>query len=281
MNSSDSRTVLVNTRVSFKSKENLLIIKNTPEGNEYQTPIKNVIRKIPLETAPPKMVTSCIQQHSNSSVKIVTPTIYKSPSVCSSASKHNESADYVFYYNKLTQTSFVFSSSADESTRNTSSREPSIIVLNDSMDEEENVNDDIAKKLILNHSSSSEDSPPLTTDFLQRLNNITQRRSSKPSKESVRKSILFNTGVPNKKRVSMCGDGMSLEQLRINETILDESENESDVKNGLIYSLYESANEDLNDQDFSDSDKSITNQQLTPKVTNENLLKFKVKGGYI
>ena len=187
----------------------------------------------------------------------------------------------------MTQTSFVFSSSADESTRNTSSREPSIIVLNDSMDEDENVNETIAKKLIINHSSSSVDSPPLSADFLQRLNNITQRKNNnntnnyKPTHESVRKSIFFNTGVVSKKRVSMCGDGMSLEQLRINETILDESENESDVKNGLIYSLYESASEGLNDQDLSDSDKSITNQQLTPKIANENLHKFKVKGRHI
>lgn len=36
----------------------------------------------------------------------------------------------------------------------------------------------------------------------------------------------------------MCGEGLSKAQLKIDETILDESENESDFRNGRIFTLH-------------------------------------------
>lgn len=264
---------------NFNSKENLLVIKDTPEKlNNYDTPLKNVVKpstRILTGTAPPKMVTSSLFQNT-ASIKSITPTVYRSPaSVYSpSTNKLNDSNEYVFYYNKITQTSFVFSS-ADESNKK-SSKEPSVIVLNDSIEEDSDnesttYSNQIMKKLVISQTcsscSSSPTSPQISAEILDKLNNVTLRRSNKSINET-RKSLI-----PNKsKRISICGDGMSKEQLRINETILDESENESDYKNGRIYSLYESASEGLND---SDSDKSITNNQLTPKITNKKWSKSK------
>ena len=90
--------------MDYKSKENRLVIKNTPEKFTFKTPIKNSILKIPLETAPPKLASNYQSR--------VTPTTFRSPSIQSihgSTSNLNESNEYVFYFNKITQTSFVFS----------------------------------------------------------------------------------------------------------------------------------------------------------------------------
>lgn len=225
-----------------------LVKQHDEHQKENQTPVRpNSLLRLPLETAPPKLLTSRIHA-TNASPKL------------------NESHEYIFYYNKLTQTSFVF----DETSKN-SSREPSIIVLNDSIEDleeesdtkkNEQTNDTVAKQLVLNisSSSSSEATPQINKDFLDKLNNVTLRKTNR---KSLRRSVLI-TDEYNKKRVSICGDGMTREQLRINETILDESENESDAKKGLIYSLYESAEEDVeSDHEAKQTPVKWSNQQRT------------------
>ncbi len=48
----------------------------------------------------------------------------------------------------------------------------------------------------------------------------------------------------------MCGEGLSKAQLKIDETILDESENESDLKSGRLFSLCASETEEILDLDI-------------------------------
>lgn len=58
----------------------------------------------------------------------------------------------------------------------------------------------------------------------------------------------------------MCGEGLSKAQLKVDETILDESENESDFRNGRIFTLHGSRiEEDLS----SDENRMLKETQPT------------------
>ena len=105
--------------------------------------------------------------------------------------------------------------------------------------------------LILHLSSSSSNSPqsPVKSSF----NNITLRKSSAKIKQrqppakslksrrmSITSGKLVSVTKTNKKRVSVCGDGLSDDVLQIDETILDEYENELDLKKGKLFVIDES-----------------------------------------
>lgn len=103
---------------------------------------------------------------------------------------------------------------------------------------------------ILDSSSSTDESPSQPKNNSLAPVNVTQRRRNK-NLSSTRRSALFEaSGIwtkGTKKRVSICGEGLSSAQLKIDETILDESENESDLRSGKIFSLCASKiEEDLN-----------------------------------
>ncbi len=74
---------------------------------------------------------------------------------------------------------------------------------------------------------------------------------------------------------------MSEMQLHINETILDESENESDIQNGKIYSLYEPPEivkmkpgniEDQNIPNLKSSDLTIDDKYEKCKIRQSEVL---------
>ena len=100
--------------------------------------------------------------------------------------------------------------------------------------------------------------------------NVTLRKSNKKASRldlSVSKDIAQNLNWTNKpKRVSICGDGMSKTQLRVDDTILDESENESDLKSGKIYSLFETQIQDSADED----ENLIEDNKKTSSSTSED-----------
>ena len=88
----------------------------------------------------------------------------------------------------------------------------------------------------------------------------------------------------NKKRVSVCGDGFSEDVLEIDETILDEYENELDLKKGKLFTVDESNIEKDADASYNNYDQlsvidetctSQTNIVLDSSVEQEPL---KIKG---
>ena len=94
------------------------------------------------------------------------------------------------------------------------------------------------------------DSPP---DNTSNFNNITVRRSGikntsknhhnqskKHSRLSITSGKYVSVSKTNKKRVSVCGEGFSEDILQIDETILDEYENELDLKKGKLFIIDES-----------------------------------------
>ena len=96
---------------------------------------------------------------------------------------------------------------------------------------------------LIKQSSDSEEYEENSVKVAPLASDVSQRRQSvkKPMSRGSFEISLNSTKTkskPNKKRVSMCGEGLTKAQLKIDETILDESENESDFKNGRIFTLH-------------------------------------------
>ena len=222
---------LLRTKQYFPSPSSTLLrtitLKNTPtKPKEPVTPTYSV--------TPSFKDTPCRINASNNQKSTVTT---------SNTNKINqilldESNDYVIYSNKITQTSFVFQEESFHSKRSSGS----VIFLNDSIEDEfvdEEKKEEEKPQIIVNNSSDEYFSPKLNgSNIYKELAHVTQRKK--------RYSIVK---VNDKKRVSlMCGENMNKETIRIDDTILDESENESDIKKGRI--LYVSAVEEPDDYEI-------------------------------
>ena len=129
-------------------------------------------------------------------------------------------------------------------------------------------------------SSSSCESIQKKMSLISASANVTVRRSTKKP-PSVRRSVLFvdstETETPNKKirkRVSMCGEGLTKSQMKINQTIFDESENESDVKSGRIFTLNASkANDYLSSNNTYEDDSGKRDSSITSGCDNSVKIK--------
>lgn len=141
----------------------------------------------------------------------------------------------------------------------------SIIVISDSLDEEDDNEENKEKSqmalggltttnLVLKLSSSSSSLSSNENDKITKpaTLNVTSKKTSKvsfmepppvpsPPQLPLPKRRSNNTKTNSKKRVSVCGQTFSDVVLNIDDTILDEYENELDHKSGKIFTLHESS----------------------------------------
>lgn len=124
-----------------------------------------------------------------------------------------------------------------------------------------------AADFFLHLSSSSESNSPIFEDSPPK-NNVTMRKreSKRDSKRlSVTTGRFVSVKTTSKKRVSMCGEELSEVILNIDETIMDEYENEQDQKKGRLFVLEESSAE----KETNSSSSSDVNVGSGPSIIKE------------
>ena len=197
-----------------------------------------------------------------------------------SPQRETDSAEYIPHACISTQTSFIESPKVVV--------EDSIIEISPSQSskhDSKNISNEevygngmtVASNFIL-HLSSSSTSPTHDSHEVSNFNNITVRKSGlkKPTKRHQTKHRLSITSgkyvsisKSNKKRVSVCGEGFSEDVLQIDETILDEYENEMDLKKGKLFVIDESNIEKDTNASYNNYDieqLSVINETCTSQI---------------
>jgi hypothetical protein len=178
----------------------------------------------------------------------------------------NKSNEYCIYDCKDTQTSFA-SSQEQNAKYNYINSNNSDLIVNESQEKEnienqniknsKNITDEITEisnnfRLKLSSSSSSvgslgdkDDDYFRKKNYSSVLNNVTVRKTRKKSSMFNSKNIPNNNnnsshyGGGKMKRVSICGEAFSDNVLKIDDTIIDEYDNELDHKSGKLVNLNE------------------------------------------
>lgn len=217
--------------------------KNTPLKNPQLDKVKGILGsdktpKLNKQDSPSKSLLKIVL----SPTKLTTPKSSKKLQLQLDSTGDDE---YIMCKDNLVQTSFI-----DQSVVNTVINDSiEIIEINEPLKTNFNSYRDNSNtkefNLHLSLSNSDDDikeikqieTPPLgRLTFNQNDNNVTVRR-----KTNIRSSI--NNTKNSKKRVSICGQALSDDVFNIDDTIIDQFDNEQDHKKGLLCSIVESSDE--------------------------------------
>jgi hypothetical protein len=250
-------------RIISENEENLLLKSfnkmNLVKGRENKTPSSPLTKTLSKNQTPSiANVNSPLLINKHSKLLMHNSPFTPKNLMKNSPRRQTDSDEYIAHACISTQTSFVetplkviVDDSVIEISPNQSLKyNASKNVSNESGGGERTTASNFVLRLSSSSTSPQPDSPP---DNTSNFNNITVRRSGikntsknhhnqskKHSRLSITSGKYVSVSKTNKKRVSVCGEGFSEDILQIDETILDEYENELDLKKGKLFIIDES-----------------------------------------
>jgi hypothetical protein len=235
------------------------MIKINEKITSYQDKPSLELQMVKLTQTPNRILATPIKRNETPVRMKLTPRIRQEEQ--SKRTQPNSPCEYVIYDNKIAQTSFAMSLSYVDSDETNSEYEDDKLkeeknhdelIINDSIENlSENTTNRAVEKANCNQIEQtkfesfklhlSDDSDHNANQMQNRSNNSVKRNYDE-SHVTMRKSRTRNlkTNKRNNKRVSICGDHLSENVLKIDDTIIDEYDNELDFKNGNLVSLGES-----------------------------------------
>lgn len=260
------------------------IINQVKKAEIFRTPNKRE-DSFPFNSTKQKTILTPILGTISRTPKLINSPV-RTPRTIKKVSADDSDDEYGFYSNKQVQTSFA--SSVDLEIDNKSDDEniieDSIMFIepdkkskscadfNSYRDNTKSFNLRLSSSSGTNHSESDTNSkkdslsPPFRPAPLSIIDaNVTQRK-----KNPNRVTIKPNKNTKNsKKRVSICGQALSDDVFNIDDTVIDQFDNELDHKKGLLCSILESNDDYENGFSASSQRKSVFS---STKVVFENLV---------
>jgi hypothetical protein len=242
------------------SEDNGMIPKSEKRPSYQQQP-KQGFQLLKLTQTPSRTLTTPIKRIETPVRMTQTPRLRQEES-CRQRTQPNSPCEYVIYDNKIAQTSFALSvsyvdddqaNSEDEYDKENKEEHHGELIINDSIenlsetapnrtDEHVTCNQIEQTKFESFKLHLSDESDHNTNQMANRSINNSMGRNYDESHVTMRKNRTRNvkTSKRNNKRVSICGDHLSENVLKIDDTIIDEYDNELDFKSGKLVSLGES-----------------------------------------
>jgi len=234
---------------------------NEKKPSYHQEKPKQAIQLLKTTQTPSRAITTPIKRSETPVRMIQTPRL-RQEEHCK-RTQPNSPCEYVIYDNKIAQTSFALSVSyIEDDEENSESEKPEEqqdgdddgeLIINDSIEPlTDNTTNRTNEHVTCNQIEQtkfesfklhlSDESDHNAHQMQNRSNPDSTTRNYNESHVTMRKNRSRNvkTSRRNNKRVSICGDHLSENVLKIDDTIIDEYDNELDFKSGKLVSLGES-----------------------------------------